>query len=143
MASTYNHPQNFIAWFIKGNHLAVVTVKGELTGSYNKKYGQYKPINESVTNGLLIHYYAEPNAVTAISDTPDVDNVFHTAIVDYVKARLYQDRAGQTGDAGSAGVNLNLASVHEAKYNEAVKRNGMQKRDKTGGDRRIMMADFT
>ncbi len=143
MASTYNYPEDYITWFIKGNHLAVVTLKGDSEGTYHSKYGQYKPIDEAVTNGLLLHYYAEPNAVTAITDTPDVDNVFHTAIVDYVKARLYQDRAGQTGDAGSAGVNLNLASVHEAKYNEAVKRNGMQKRDKTGGDRRIMMADFT
>ena len=143
MASTYNHPQDYISWFIKGNHLAVVTIKGEIEGSYNRRYGQYKPIDQSVTNGLLIHYYAEPNAVTTITDTPDVDNVFHTALVDYVKARLYQDKAGRASDGATAGISLNLASIHEAKYNEAVKRNGMQKRDKTGGDRRIMMPDFT
>ena len=72
-----------------------------------------------------------------------MDNVFHSAIVDYVKARLYQDRAGTTGDGNIASVSLNLASIHENKYNESVKKNGMQKRDKTGGPRRVLMADFT
>ena len=143
MASTYNYPEDYIAWFIKGNHLGLVTLKGNTEGSYHSKYGQYKPINEAVTNGLLLHYYAEPNAVSGITDTPDVDNVFHSAIVDYVKARLYQDRAGTTSDGNAANVSLNLAGIHENKYNESVKRNGMQKRDKTGGPRRVLMADFT
>ena len=143
MASTYNYPEDYIAWFIKGNHLGLVTLKGNTEGSYHSKYGQYKPINEAVTNGLLLHYYAEPNAVSAITDTPDVDNVYHSAIVDYVTARLYQDSAGTAGDGNIASVSLNLASIHENKYNESVKKNGMQKRDKTGGPRRVLMADFT
>jgi len=143
MASTYKYPEDFISWFIKGNHLAIVTLKGETSGSTHAKYGQYKPIDEAVTNGILIHYQAEPNAVSAITDTPDVDNVFHNSIVDYVKARLYQDKAGTTGDANVASVSMNLAGMHEGKWNEAVKRHGMQKRDKTGGDRRIFMTDFT
>ena len=121
MASTYKYPEDFISWFIKGNHLAIVTLKGETSGSTHAKYGQYKPIDEAVTNGILIHYQAEPNAVSAITDTPDVDNVFHNSIVDYVKARLYQDKAGTTGDANVAGVSMNLAGMHEGKWNEAVK----------------------
>ena len=143
MASTYKYPEDFISWFIKGNHLAIVTLKGETSGSTHAKYGQYKPIDEAVTHGVLIHYQAEPNAVSAITDTPDVDNVFHTCIIDYVKARLYQDKAGTTGDANVAGVSMNLSAMHEGKWNEAVKRHGMQNRDKTGGDRRIFMTDFT
>ena len=143
MASTYKYPEDFISWFIKGNHLAIVTLKGETSGSTHAKYGQYKPIDEAVPHGVLIHYQAEPNAVSAITDTPDVDNVFHTCIIDYVKARLYQDKAGTTGDANVAGVSMNLSAMHEGKWNEAVKRHGMQKRDKTGGDRRIFMTDFT
>jgi hypothetical protein len=143
MASTYKYPEDFISWFIKGNHLAIVTLKGETSGSTHAKYGQYKPIDEAVTHGVLIHYQAEPNAVSAITDTPDVDNVFHTCIIDYVKARLYQDKAGTTGDANVAGVSMNLSAMHEGKWNEAVKKHGMQKRDKTGGDRRIFMTDFT
>ena len=143
MASSYKYPEDYIAWFIKGNHLAIVTLKGETSGSTHSKYGQYKPIDEAVTNGVLIHYQSEPDAVSAITDTPDVDNVFHTSIIDYVKARLYQDKAGTTGDANVAGVSMNLSAMHEGKWNEAVKRHGMQKRDKTGGDRRIYMTDFT
>jgi len=143
MASTYKYPEDYISWFIKGNHLAIVTLKGDDGTSTHSKYGQYKPIDEAVTNGILIHYQAEPNAVSAITDTPDVDNVFHTCIIDYVKARLYQDKAGSSMDANISGVSMNLAAMHEGKWNEAVKRNGMQKRDKTGGDRRVSMPDFT
>ena len=143
MASSYKYPEDYIAWFIKGNHLAIVTLKGETSGSTHSKYGQYKPIDEAVTNGVLIHYQSEPNAVSAITDTPDVDNVFHNSIIDYVKARLYQDKAGTTSDANASGVSMNSAGMHEGKWNEAVKKHGMQKRDKTGGDRRIYMTDFT
>jgi len=143
MASTYKYPEDYISWFIKGNHLAIVTLKGETSGSTHAKYGQYKPIDEAVTNGVLIHYQAEPNAVSAITETPDVDNVFHSSIIDYVKARLYQDKAGTAGDAAIANVSMNLAAMHDGKWNEAVKKHGMQKRDKTGGDRRVSMPDFT
>ena len=143
MASTYKYPEDYISWFIKGNHLSIVTLKGDDGTSTHSKYGQYKPIDEAVTNGILIHYQAEPNAVSQISHTPDVDNVFHTSIIDYVKARLYQDKAGTTGDANVAGVSMNLAAMHDGKWNEAVKKHGMQKRDKTGGDRRVSMPDFT
>jgi len=40
-------------------------------------------------------------------------------------------------------VSMNLAAMHDGKWNEAVKKHGMQKRDKTGGDRRVSMPDFT
>ena len=29
MASTYKYPEDYISWFITGNHLAVVTLKGD------------------------------------------------------------------------------------------------------------------
>ena len=115
MASTYKYPEDYISWFIKGNHLAIVTLKGDDGTSTHSKYGQYKPIDEAVTNGILIHYQAEPNAVSAITDTPDVDNVFHTCIIDYVKARLYQDQAGSSMDANISGGRMNLAARHDGK----------------------------
>lgn len=122
MASTYTYPESYLAWFIKGNHLAVVTTKGNTAGTSHSLEGQYKPINEAVTNGILIHYYGEPNAVTAITDTPDVDNVFHNSIVDYVKARLYEDKAGNSEDTNLAQVSLNLATIHQSKWKESVKK---------------------
>ena len=142
MASSYKYPEDYIAWFIKGNHIAIVTTKSSSSGSTHKKLGDFKAIDEAVTNGVLLHYQAEPNAVTAIANTPDVDNVFHTSLIDYVKYRLYQDKAGMSADPNMAMANMNLAGVHEAKWNEAVKKNGMQKRDKTGGDRRIVPPNF-
>ena len=142
MASTYTYPESYLAWFIKGNHLAVVTTKGNTAGTSHSLEGQYKPINEAVTNGILIHYYGEPNAVTAITDTPDVDNVFHNSIVDYVKARLYEDKAGNLEDTNLAQVSLNLATIHQSKWKESVKKNGMKKRDKTGGTRAIRFPSF-
>ncbi len=142
MASNYNHPEDYIAWFIKGNHLAIVTTKGSDSDTVHHREGDYKPIDEAVSNGLLIHYYAEPNAVTTIAQTPDVDNVFHSALVDYVKFRLYQDRAGTTPDGNIASVSMAMSKAHENKWNEAIRRFGMKKRDKTGGARRILPPDL-
>tara|TARA_R100001079_G_C4340273_1_gene106712 strand:+ start:34 stop:465 length:432 start_codon:yes stop_codon:yes gene_type:complete len=143
MASTYTHPEEKLAYFIRGDHLAIVTTRGETSGTTHSLEGQYKPIDEAVTNGILIHYYGEPNAVSAITDTPDVDNVFHTSIIDYVKASLYRDRAGSVNDGNLATVSLNLSQIHEAKFQEAVKKNGMRKRDKTGGSRAVLFPDLT
>ena len=64
------------------------------------------------------------------------------SIVDYVKSRFYQDKAGNSNDGALAQVSLNLASVHESKWREAVKKNGMRKRDKTGGTRAIRFPSF-
>ena len=90
-----------------------------------------------------MHYYGEPNAVSAITDTPDIDNVFHSSIIDYVKSRLYQDKAGLAVDGNIASVSLNLSQVHERKLIEATKKHGANKRDKTGGSRMIRLPDLT
>lgn len=116
MASTYTHPEHKIAYFVKGNHLAIVTTRGETSGTTHSLEGQYKPIDEAVTNGVLIHYYAEPDSVSAITDIPDVDNVFHPAIIDFVKAKLYEDKAGKSNDPNISSVSMNLASVHQRNF---------------------------
>ena len=143
MASTYKYPEQYVSYFIKGDHLAIVTTRGETSGTPHSLEGQFKPIDEAVTDGVLIHYYGEPNAVSAITDTPDVDNVFHNYIIDYVKAALYRDRAGTVSDGNLATVSLNLSQIHDAKFQESVKKNGMRKRDKTGGSRSVAFPDFT
>ena len=143
MASSYKYPEKYIAWFIKGNHLAIVTTKGETDGTTHSLLGQYKPIDEAVTNGVLLHYQGEPNAVTAITDTPDVDNVFHSSIIDYVKSKLYQDKAGISTDPNISSISLNLSQIHESKWVESTKKHGANKRDKTGGSRMIRLPDLT
>jgi hypothetical protein len=142
MASSYNKPEDFIAWFINGDHLAIVTTNGSDDNTIHQRLGDYKPIDEAVTNGVLIHYSGEPNTVTAISDTPDIDNTMHSSLIDYVKFRLYQDKAGISVDSNASAVAMSMARSHEGKWNEATRKFGMKKRDKTGGPRRIMPADL-
>ena len=142
MASNYNHPEDFIAWFITGDHIAIVTTKGSDSDTIKHKEGDYKPIDEAVKDGLLIHYSAEPNAVSTLGETPDIDNTLHSSLIDYVKFRLYQDRAGLSPDGNIASVAMAMSKSHEGKWNEAVRRYGMKKRDKTGGPRRVMPPDL-
>jgi len=147
MASTYKYPEDYIAWFIKGDHLAIVTTQGSDASSTHKKLGQYKPIDEAVTNGILIHYYAEPDAVTGITDdlkTKGIDNTLHSFITDFVKCKLYMDRAGQlsVSDANASAISMNLSSQHERKWKESLIKYGSKKRDKIGGARRIMPPDI-
>ena len=142
MASSYKKPEDFIAWFINGDHLAIVTTNGSDDDTIHQRLGDYKPINEAVTNGVLIHYSGEPNAVTAITDTPDIDNSMHSSLIDYVKFRLYQDKAGISIDGNASAVAMSMARSHEGKWNEAIRKYGMKKRDKTGAPRRIMPADL-
>ena len=66
----------------------------------------------------------------------------HSSLIDFVKYRLYQDKAGTIADCNVAAVSMNMARTHESKWIEATKRFGMKKRDKTGGPRRIMPADL-
>ena len=144
MASSYNNPEDYIAWFITGDHLAIVTTKGSDNDTIHQKEGDYKPIDEAVTNGVLMHYSAEPNAVSAITDTPDIDNTLHSFLTDFVKCKLYMDRAGQLSisDANGAAISMNLSTQHERKWKENLVKYGSKKRDKTGGARRIMPPDM-
>jgi len=142
MASDVSHPENVMAWFIKGNHLAIVTTEGSDSTSTHSKLGDWKAVDTATTDGLLIHYQAEPNAVSSLAETPDVDNTLHSSIIDYVKSKLYEDKAGKSADANISAISMNLAKTHENKWNESVRRFGTKKRDKTGGDRRIMPPDL-
>ena len=142
--SNHKHPEDDMAWFIQDDHLAVVTTKGSSSTSVHSKLGDWKGIDESVIEGFLIHYMAEPNAVSAITDTPDIDNTLHSFLVDYVKCKLYMDRAGilSVSDANASMVSMNISSQHERKWKECLIKYGSKKRDKVGGARRIMPPDI-
>jgi len=142
MASNISFPEDVAVWFVEGDKLALVTnvdSSGTTRTSTRKKW---KAIEESVSNGLLIHYYGEPNSVSAITDTPDIDNTLHGALVDYVKRCLYMDRAGSSQDPNIAQVSMGMMAQHDKRFNEAVKRYGMRKRDKTGGTRAVLPFDL-
>ena len=56
MASSKNRPQESVAYFIVGDKLAVVTTDGGDSSTVHNRKGDFKAIDESVTNGILIHY---------------------------------------------------------------------------------------
>ena len=142
--SSYNNPEDFIAWFINGDHLAIVTTKGSDTNTVHQREGDYKPIDINLINGLLIHYIGEPNAVSGINSTLDIDNTMHSFITDFVKCKLYMDRAGQLSisNPNGAAISMNLSTQHERKWKECLVKYGSKKRDKIGGSRRIMPPDI-
>jgi len=142
MASNIKYPEDKVLYFIRGDHLGLITTFSS-TGESRTERKSYQAFDHSVTNGLLVHYYGNPNKVTAITDTPDVDNLYHSAIVDYVKKCLYMDRAGRTSDSNRAQVAMNLMMRHERKFDMAIKKYGTKKRSKTGGTRAVVPASFT
>ena len=142
MASNIKYPEDRVLYFIRGDHLGLVTTY-DSSGDTRTSRKMYQAFDHAVTNGLLIHYYGSPNKVTAITDTPDIDNLFHSAIVDYVKKCLYMDKAGKEKDAGVAQVSMNLMMQPERKFDTAIKKYGTKKRSKTGGVRAIVPSNFT
>ena len=142
MASNINFPENSALWFVEGDKLALITKTDSSGNSRTTDRKLYKAIQESITDGLLIHYYGEPNSVVSINDTPDIDNTLHVAIVDYVKKCLYMDKAGASSNPGVSQSAMQMMIQHERRFNETVKLYGMRKRDKTGGTRAVLPYDF-
>jgi hypothetical protein len=93
-------------------------------------------------DGLVISYYAEPDKLTSITGTIDIDNVLQPALIDYVKAKALMDAAARATDAGLAQIRMASAQQCMANYKEAVRRYGMKKNDKVGGTRQVVPADM-
>jgi hypothetical protein len=140
--SNHKYPEDDIVWFIQGDNLAISTTKGTDSTSVHSKLGHLKAIDESVIEGLLLHYYAEPTAIDDITDSLDLDNSLHLFVVDYVKSRLFMDKASQSADAAVVSSSLNLANAHERKWKDALVKFGNRKREKVGGSRIVRPFDF-
>ena len=135
MASNIKYPESTARWFIEGDKLCLITKVDSSGNTRTSARKQWKAISEAVTDGLLLHYYGEPNNVISINDELDLDNTMHLAIVDYVKKCLYMDKAGNASDPNLIAVSMQLSNAHQLKFDESIKRYGMRKRDKTGGSR--------
>lgn len=143
MASNIKYPEDQSLWFIEGDNLALITNVDSSGNANTTDRKNWKAIQEAVTDGIMIKYNAEPNSVSKLSDEPDIDNSCHSALVDYVKSRLYLDRAGGTEEPNAAGAALSLSQLHSGKWNDMVKRMGTKKRDKTGGTRSVVPHNLT
>ena len=142
MASNIKYPEDHAMWFIEGDKLALVTdvtSSGDTNTSSRKKY---KAIQEAVTDGIALSYNDEPNKVSAITETPDVDNSMHNALIEYVKRCLYMDRAGTAPDPNQSAVSMQMSRMHNEKWIEATRKFGRRKRDKVGGTRAVVPVDL-
>ena len=142
MASNITYPDKSMLWFIEGDKLGLLTnvdSSGNIRTAERKKW---KAISEFVSEGMLLSYQGEPNKVTSISSSLDIDNTLQVSIVDYVKRCLYMDRAAKGRQEDSA-VSLSLAREHNRKFKEGVRKYGQRKREKTGGTRAVVPYDLT
>jgi|TARA_R110002020_G_scaffold181373_1_gene376287 hypothetical protein len=142
MASNIKYPENQAMYFIEGDKLALITKVDSSGNGRTSSRKQWKAISEAVTDGILIHYYAEPNSVSAVTDNLDIDNALELSVVDYVKKCLYMDKAGTSSDAGVAQASMAMANKHERNFKEAVQRYGVRKKDKTGGSRVVKVPNL-
>ena len=142
MASSITYPDDRARWFIEGDKLCLVTNVDSDGNTRTTARKQWQAISEAVTDGLLLHYYGEPNKVRTINDEIDLDNSLHLSLVDYIKYRLYLDKAGVSPDAGVSQSSMVVSMNHEKKFRDAVARYGMRKRNKTGGTRAIVPSNF-
>ena len=142
MASNIKYPEDNALYFTEGSRLGLITKvdsDGDAVTSTRKKW---KAISEAVTDGLLIHYYSEPNGVVSINSSLDIDNTLQRAVVDYVKKCLYMDRAGAATDPNVVQSATLLSASHKKNFDDAVRRYGAKKRDKTGGTRVIKVPNL-
>ena len=142
MASNLKYPEDQVLYFIRADQLGLITTYSSTSETRTSRKA-YQAIDHAVTNGLLIHYYGEPNKVRTINDDIDLDNSLHLSLVDYIKYRLYLDRAGVSPDAGISQSSMIVSASHEKKFRDAVARYGTKKRNKTGGTRVIVPSDLT
>ena len=142
MASNIKYQENQAMYFIEGDKLGLITKVDSSGDNRTSARKKWKAIAEAVTDGVLIHYYAEPNSVSAITDSLDIDNALELSVVDYVKKCLYMDKAGISVDANAIQSSMAMSSMHEKRFKEAVQRYGVRKKDKTGGSRVVKVPNL-
>jgi hypothetical protein len=142
MASNIKYPDKSMLWFIEGDKLGLLSNVDSSGNTRTTDRKQWKAISEFVSEGILLSYQGEPNKVTSITSSLDIDNTLQVSIVDYVKRCLYMDKAAKGRQEDSA-VSLSLAREHNRKFKEGVRKYGQRKREKTGGTRAVVPYDLT
>ena len=145
--STFKDPSVNFVWWIEGDKIAIATSEGD-GGTTETGEGRLKaPIigsgTDLITNGMLISYYAEPDKLTSITGTIDIDNTLQPAIIAYVKAKALLDAAARTNNAELAQIKMQSAQMAMNEYKQMVTKYGVRRRDKTGGTRGIVPTNFT
>ena len=137
----YDYPQSYYAWYIDGDDLVIVTN----FPSDDNTFGYWVAPQETVTDGIKINYLAEPDAITAITDSIDLDNTLHKYVVEYVKSEMYRDETGKAimqNNNDKAVLLKSMADEHARLAKNILEKQGMKKRDKVGGRRNMMPIDY-
>ena len=146
VSSTYKDPSKTIVWWVEGDRLAIATTEGDgsttETNEGKLKAVQLGSTGDQMIAGLVISYYAEPDKLSSIAGTIDIDNVLQPALIDFVKGKALMDAAARTTDANLSQIRMASAQQCMANYKEAIRRYGMKKNDKTGGTRAVVPADM-
>jgi hypothetical protein len=146
VSSSYTDPNDTFVWWIEGDRIAIATTDGDGSTTETDE-GKYKAVqlgssNDQMIGGLLISYYAEPDKLSSITGTIDIDNSLQPALIDYVKAQALMDAAARADDPNLAIIKSKAADKCMAKYKECIRRYGMKKNDKVGGTRAVLPADL-
>ena len=142
MASSIKYPDKSVVWFIEGDKLGLLSNVDSSGDTRTTDRKQWKAISETESEGILLSYQGEPDKVTSINSSLNIDNTLQVSIVDYVKRCLYMDKASKGRQEDSA-VSLSLAREHNRKFKEGVRKYGQRKREKTGGTRAVVPYDLT
>ena len=146
ISSSYTDPSDTFVWWIEGDRLAIATTEGDgdttETSESKLKAVQIGSSNDQIIAGLVISYYAEPDKLSSITGTIDLDNALQPALINYVKAQALMDAAASAKDPNLAIIKSKAADKCMQNYEKIVRRYGMKKNDKTGGTRAVLPADL-
>lgn len=145
VSSIYKDPSTSFVWWIEGDRIAIATEIGD-GGTTETSESKLKAVQlgtgNTITDGIVISYYAEPDKMTSITATIDIDNALQPLLIDYVKGKALMDAAAKTNNPTIAQIKMASAQQCLANYREGLRKFGMKKNDKTGGTRGIVPADM-
>jgi len=145
ISSTYKDPSDTFAWWIEGDKIAIATIEGD-GGTTETGRGALKAVqlgtDNTIENGFLISYYAEPDEYTDMTQEIELENALHPAIIAFVKGKALMDKAASTNNPQLAQIKSAAAQACMRDYDRLVRRFGAKRRDKTGGTRAVVPADL-
>tara|TARA_R100000458_G_C8119522_1_gene138985 strand:- start:54 stop:506 length:453 start_codon:yes stop_codon:yes gene_type:complete len=146
VSSTYKDPNDNFVWWIEGDRIAIATTKGDgdttETTTGKLKAPQIGSTGDAIIDGIIISYYAEPDKLSSITGTIDLDNSLQPALINYVKGQALMDAAAREEDPNKAMIKSQAAQACMQQYQEEIRKFGMKKKDKVGGTREVVPPDL-
>ena len=112
--ATRDKPNNNFAWYNDDDRLAIVERQRATDDSKGVSSGEYDTyLDSTVTDGIRMTIHSKYEDVDALtddlSDNCGLDSIMHSAVLDYVRSRIYED-----------GGQFQEAQYFRAKYEQGV-----------------------